>query len=188
MWCGNQTNQFCNLWLLNYVIGGQACSRQQNNSNSVPQWKVLKSVKRFYSIKNALNILFIAGHNEWHAFCVVYVLKQQSFGQFGGHLKRGKDPCLVAQSALQSSSLSQIMYLPSAVFSVCSGSHFFHRPGRLLLLSYSHTHSSLAAQGVWRETGGSRRQWLCFGHRTDQRWDQKVPSWSSCQLLLSSQR
>lgn len=27
VWCENQTNQFCNLWLLNYMIGGQATCR-----------------------------------------------------------------------------------------------------------------------------------------------------------------
>lgn len=130
--------------------------------------------------------------------CFAYLLKEQSFGQFGGYLGRREDPCPVDQSAFHSTSLIQTMCLLMTLFSVCSGSNFFHLLVRLLLLNYLHIHSSLAAQGIQRGTGGSRRWWFCFSHHTDQRWDQKVPSWSrssvqfpsrgSCQLLLCPQR
>lgn len=61
---------------------------------------------------------------------------------------------------------------------VHSGSNFLHLQARLLLLNYLHIHSSLAAQGIRRGAGGSRRQRFCLGHRTDQRWDHKVLFWS----------
>jgi len=79
--------------------------------------KGLKVFKRFYSIQNALNILFIAGH-KLHTFFFAYLLNQQTFGQSGGYLGRRKDPSPVAPSAFHSSScpkthiLSQQLYLP----------------------------------------------------------------------------
>lgn len=94
----------------------------------------------------------------------------------GGYLGRGKYPA--APRAFHSSSLSQTTCLLMTVFSIGSGSNFFHLLARLLLLSYLHVHSSLTAQGIWMGTGGSRRQWLGLGHHTDQRWDQTAPSWS----------
>lgn len=39
--------------------------------------------KRFYSIKNALNILFIAGHDKLHMCRFAYLVNQQTFGPFG---------------------------------------------------------------------------------------------------------
>lgn len=129
--------------------------------------------------------MFIAGHNKLHTFCFAYLLNQQTFGQFGRYLGRGKDPSPIATSAFHSSSLSNSACpLTTAVSSVGSGSNFFH-----LLASGCCCWTictSIAVQLPEDFRGGNRRQWLCLGYCTEQREDQKVPSQRGFSFLFPS--